>query len=96
MPKFTGKKRTFMNNPPFLSKGEGKEEKTSTKPRQSLDFALGVGEEGSGITKAQYNTAKKEIQNLGLNPVHNYGKFVTLLKEAGATNIPTSINAMRI
>ena len=95
MPKFTGKKRTFMNNPPFLSKDKG-EEKTKTKSRQSLDFALGVGEKGSGITKAQYNTAKKEIQNLGLNPVHNYGKFVTLLKEAGATNIPTSINAMRI
>ena len=95
MPNFTGKKRTFMNQPPFLSKGKG-ESKQSSKPRQSLDFALRVGEEGSGITKAQYLAAKKQIQAEGLNPVKNYGKFVKLLKDAGATNVPSSINAMRV
>ena len=95
MPKFTGKKRTFMNNPPFLSKGENIKSGEEI-PTQNMYDALSVGVEGSGVTKAQYNEAVSTIKKAGKNPIENYGAFVAALEKAGATNIPKSINTLRI
>lgn len=95
MPKFTGKKRTFMNNPPFLNKGENIKSGKDI-PVQNLYDALSVGEEGSGVTKDQYKTAVSNLKKDGKNPIKNYGAFAAALKDAGATNIPTSINALRV
>ena len=61
---------------------------SENQPVQSMFDAM----VGSGVTKEQYNAAVNAMQ--GKNPVENYDEFADNLRQAGATDVPDSINML--